>query len=106
MTDIFFSYSSADRVAVRRAHSRLKAAGYDVSWDQVVPPGKDWDSWIRDQLGKSSVVIVFWSRNAVASENVRHEATIARRQNKLIPVMLEALDPDSLPMGQYMVQAG
>ena len=33
-----------------RVRDALEQAGYEVFWDQSTPPGKDWDSWIRDQL--------------------------------------------------------
>ena len=77
MSDIFFSYSSKDRARVRLAQEALAAAGYEVFWDQEVPPGQDWDSWIRANLEKAKCVLVFWSQNSVSSANVRHEATRA-----------------------------
>src|SRR5262249_20231613 len=39
MTDIFFSYSSADRERVRPIRDALVAQGFDVFWDQEVPTG-------------------------------------------------------------------
>jgi hypothetical protein len=90
MTDIFFSYSSADRERVRpiREHEpqgclgerteqgegqekekcQLVTQGFEVFWDQQVPAGMDWDTWIRQHLTKSKCAMAFWS------------ATSARRQ--------------------------
>jgi len=104
MTDIFFSYSSKDRERVRPVRDALAAQGFDVFWDQEVPTGLDWDRWIRDHLNKSKCALVFWSINSIASDNVRHEATVAKQHGKLVPVMLDALTAEQFPMGLYAVQ--
>lgn len=104
MTEIFLSYASADRgkaIAVERA---LSTAGHSVFWDQETPPGRDWDSWIREKLANAKVVVVLWSKASVASANVRHEAMIARNAGQLIPVLIERLEPSDFPMGLYLVQ--
>jgi hypothetical protein len=53
MTDIFFSYSSADRERVRPIRNALAEQGFEVFWDQQVPSGMDWDSWIRQHLTRA-----------------------------------------------------
>jgi hypothetical protein len=78
VTDIFFSYKSVNRDRVRPIRDAFAAEGFDVSWDQEVRVGVDWDSWIRQQLGRSRCAVVFWSTGSIASDNVRHEATIAK----------------------------
>lgn len=105
MTDIFVSYSSSDKDRVAPVCEHLSALGYDVFWDQKVPAGCDWDSWIRQELMKSKCAVVFWSQNSVGSNNVRHEATVAQKLSKLIPVLIDRLTPDQFPMGLYNVQA-
>lgn len=104
MTDIFFSYSSKDRERVRPAQEALSALGYDVFWDQEVPPGQDWDTWIRGHLSQSRCVAVFWSRNSIGSSNVRHEATRAAEMGILIPILLDPLKAEQFPMGHYTIQ--
>src|SRR5262249_16732077 len=105
MTDIFFSYSSADRERVRPIRDALVEQGFEVFWDQQVPAGKDWDSWIRQHLAKSKCAMVFWSAASVTSDNVRHEATVAKQQGKLVSVLLEPLTAEQFPMGHYAQQA-
>src|SRR6516165_3964214 len=105
MTDIFFSYSSADRERVRPIHDALVAQGFEVFWDQQVPAGMDWDTWIRQHLTKSKCAMAFWSATSVSSDNVRHEATVAKQQGKLISVLLEPLTAEQFPMGLYAQQA-
>ena len=105
MTDIFFSYSSADRERVRPIRDALVEQGFEVFWDQEVPAGKDWDTWIRQHLAKSKCAMVFWSATSVSSDNVRHEATVAKQQGKLVSVLLEPLTAQQFPMGLYAQQA-
>ncbi|MFZ4068899.1 MAG: toll/interleukin-1 receptor domain-containing protein [Caulobacterales bacterium] len=105
MNEIFLSYSSKDRPAAARVQNVLSAAGYDVFWDQEVPAGQDWDAWIRARLSAAKMVVVLWSRESIASPNVRHEAMIARDAGKLVPAMIAPLKPDDFPMGLYLVQS-
>src|SRR5262245_47808618 len=105
MTDIFFSYSSVDRERVRPIRDALVAQGFEVFWDQQVPAGMDWDTWIRQHLTKSKCAMAFWSATSVSSDNVRHEATVAKQQGKLISVLLEPLTAEQFPMGLYAQQA-
>ena len=105
MTDIFFSYKSEDRERVRPVRNAFAAQGFDVFWDQEVPAGVDWDTWIRQHLARSKCAIVFWSATSVLSDNVRHEAAVAKQQGKLIPALLERLRPEQFPMGLYTQQA-
>lgn len=74
-------------------------------WDREVPPGEDWDAWIRSELEATRLVIVLWTKAGVASPNVRHEAIIAREADKLLPVIAEDLKPSDFPMGLFHVQA-
>jgi TIR domain/PAN domain len=105
MTDVFFSYSSVDRERVRPIRDALVAQGFEVFWDQEVPTGLDWDSWIRQHLAKSKCAMAFWSTASVSSDNVRHEAMVAKQQGKLISVLLDPLTIQQFPMGLYAQQA-
>ena len=105
MTDIFFSYSSKDRERVRPVRDALVAQGFDVFWDQTVPAGIDWDRWIRQHLNDAKCAVVFWSVHSVASDNVRHEAAVAKQHGKFLPVLLDALTAEQFPMGLYATQA-
>jgi TIR domain len=105
MTDIFLSYSSIDVDRVRPIRDALAERGFDVFWDQTLPPGKDWDTWIREHLSKSKCALIVWSKNSVKSDNVRHEATIAKRLGKLLAALIDDLDPEEFPMGLYASQS-
>jgi hypothetical protein len=105
MAEIFLSYSNKDRQRVQPVRDAFAAQGFDIFWDLQTPPGVDWDTWIRQHLTRAKCAVVFWSQNSVASDNVRHEATVAKQQGKLVPVLLETLTADQFPMGLYSTQA-
>jgi hypothetical protein len=105
MTDVFLSYSSKDRDRVRLIRDALAERGFDVFWDQTLPAGIDWDTWIRQHLAQSKCALVVWSKNSVGSDNVRHEAKIAKDQRKLLPVLIDDLAAEEFPMGLYVFQA-
>lgn len=104
MPDVFLSYSSKDRAAAQRVQQALEARDIDVFWDQETPAGQDWDTWIRGKLTACRVAVVLWSKTSVKSDNVRHEALVARKANKLLPAMIDPIAAEDLPMGLYMVQ--
>jgi hypothetical protein len=83
----------------------LAERGFDVFWDQTLPAGIDWDTWIRQHLAQSKCALVVWSKNSVGSDNVRHEAKIAKDQRKLLPVLIDDLAAEEFPMGLYVFQA-
>jgi hypothetical protein len=105
VADLFFSYSAKDRERVRPIREALTEHGFEVFWDQHVPPGSDWDTWIKEQLAGARCAVVFWSLTSIVSDNVRHEATVAKEQGKLVPVMLDALRVGQFPMGLFNTQA-
>jgi hypothetical protein len=104
MTDIFLSYSSKDRERVRLIRDALAELGFDVFWDQTLPANIDWDTWIRERLANSKCALVVWSKNSIASRNVRHEATIATDEGKLISVLIDDLSAKEFPIGHYTFQ--
>jgi hypothetical protein len=105
VADIFFSYSRKDKERVGLVRNALSEMGFEVFWDQETPSGSDWDTWIRGELAKSKCAVVFWSATSTVSDNVRHEAVVAKEQRKLISVFLDQLPARDLPMGFYSQQA-
>jgi TPR repeat protein len=105
VTDIFISYSSKDRTRVRPIVERFEALKYKVFWDIKIPIGETFDSWIRKNLKLARVVIVIWTKHSIQSDAVKHEAALARRDNKLIPAMMDKLDVlEDIPLGFYSAQ--
>ena len=74
MSDVFVSYKREDTVRVSKLVAALRSAGLEVWWDQDIEPSEPWEATIDRALREAKAVIVCWSPDAVASENVRAEA--------------------------------
>ncbi|WP_017666698.1 TIR domain-containing protein [Sandarakinorhabdus sp. AAP62] len=89
MPDIFLSYSRTDLAIAGQLAGVLQAAGHDVWWDQALKAGEVYDRVTEAALREARVVVVLWSKAAVASDWVRSEATVAMQRGALMPVMIE-----------------
>jgi hypothetical protein len=102
MSDIFISYTSADRPRAQVLAEALEEHGWSVWWDRTIPPGKTFDEVIEEALDASSCVIVVWSQTAVASQWVRAEAGEGLKRGILIPVLIEDVQ---LPLAFRQIHA-
>ena len=103
MSDIFISYSSADRERAHRFAQALGARGWSVWWDREIPPGRAYDEVIEEALGAAKCAVVLWSKASVASAWVKNEASDAMQRNVLIPALI---DPGvKIPLEFRRVQA-
>lgn len=92
MSDIFVSYKREDAVPVERLVAALRAEGFDVWWDQDIPPGAPWEAAITAALDGARCVLVCWSAASVDPQGgakVQVEARVANDLGKLIQVKLE-----------------
>jgi branched-chain amino acid transport system substrate-binding protein len=89
MSDIFVSYSKADRGKAEDIAAALKQQGFSVWWDRRILPGEIFDTVIEAALDAASCVIVLWSRTSVVSEWVRAEASEGKQRGILIPVLID-----------------
>lgn len=89
MPDIFLSYSRKDIAIAGKVSAALQAAGHDVWWDQSLKAGEVYDQVTEAALREARLVVVLWSKAAVASDWVRSEATVALQRGALVPVMIE-----------------
>jgi len=102
MGNVFISYAKEDAAAARTLAGTLQKTGFEVWWDQHIPPGRTWDDVIGRALDAASCVIVLWSRTSVESRWVREEAERAASRGCLIPALVEKVDP---PFGFGRIQA-
>lgn len=102
MADIFLSYNEKDREQARRVATLLTEAGWSVWWDRRIPAGESWRSMLEEALQGMRCMIVLWTARSIESDWVFEEASEGRRQDKLIPVMLEDVRP---PPGFREIQA-
>jgi TIR domain/Bacterial Ig-like domain (group 2) len=102
MVDIFLSYAKEDRDVARRIAALLGNAGWVVWWDRRIPAGRTWRSVLEEALQDMHCMVVLWSAHSIESDWVRDEADEARIRKKLVPVLIEAVNP---PVGFRNIQA-
>lgn len=101
MADIFISYSRSDRDRVSTIAQFLVSRGYSVWWDRDIETGADFADAIHRELEAATSIIVAWSAASVASRWVRDEADEGLRNQKLLPVLIDAVSP---PLGFRSLQ--
>lgn len=89
MPNVFLSYSREDQATARRFAEAFQQAGLSVWWDQTLTAGESYDEVTEQALKSARAVVVLWSQSSVSSRWVRAEATIADRNETLVPVMIE-----------------
>lgn len=89
---VFVSYARLDRPFAVQLVTFLKSRGYDVWWDDRIEAGDFFDDRIIEALDLAFAVIVIWSAHSIRSRWVRWEATQGLRQDKLVPLIVPALD--------------
>jgi hypothetical protein len=87
--DIFISYCREERPVARRFAECFANEGFSVWWDAQLHSGETFDEVIERELRAAKAVVVLWSPRSVASRWVRAEATLADRDNKLVPIIIE-----------------
>jgi TIR domain len=87
---LFLSYASDDRERVAPFVDALQRAGLDVWWDRLLNGGTRFADEIELRLSAAQLVVVCWSRHAIASDWVRDEADWARQHGKLYSLRLDA----------------
>lgn len=98
MTDIFISYSQADRLAVERLAAFLQTEGWSVWWDRSLAAGDTYRDEISKQLSNARAVIVVWTSDSINSRFVRAEAGRAMAEGKLIPVKAGGVNFTDIPL--------
>jgi TIR domain len=86
VSDIFISYSKADREKVMMLAAYLESEGWSVWWDTSLGVGDTYRDEIMTQLVAARATIVLWTQNSIRSDFVRAEAGRAKADGKLIPV--------------------
>ena len=101
MADIFISYKREDLALAKVLADHLQKEGWSVWWDHEIPSGKDYDIVIEKELENCKCAIVLWTPVSIQSRNVKDEANVALRKNKLLPVIVGNVQP---PLGFRMIQ--
>jgi hypothetical protein len=102
MSDIFLSYKSEDKAKAQIIAEALERNGYSVWWDRDIPPGRDFDEVIEEELDSAKCVLVLWSKKSVLSDWVKEEADKGKKRRILIPILIEEVE---MPIGFGRIQA-
>jgi hypothetical protein len=102
MADIFISYSSKDRSAIKRISEFFESQGWTTWWDRQIPVAESFESVLMSELEKSKCVVVVWSKNSVTSPWVKREAELALNAHKMVPVVLS---PVKIPAAFSHIEA-
>lgn len=101
---IFISYSHNDTDAVLRVLDIMQKNRYRFWFDEGIPSGSEWADELVRRIHNCSVVLVFLSKEAVKSKNVKNELMLAYKRNKPIHVVL--LEEVELEGGFEYILAG
>jgi TIR domain len=94
VTDVFISYSSADRTRVEALIEQLEKEDLTVFWDRHIPPGMSYRSFLKKALDNTRLVLVVWSKVSTKSEWVYSEAEFARLRKRLVSCRIDDCTPD------------
>lgn len=93
MAQVFISYAREDREYAHTLADLLAKRGFKVWWDWNLVGGEQFRDAIRRALDGSERAIVLWSHHSVASPFVIDEASAARAQTKLVPLLIDEASP-------------
>ncbi|MES3014442.1 MAG: toll/interleukin-1 receptor domain-containing protein [Pseudomonadota bacterium] len=91
MSDVMVSYAREDQGRAAELVLLLEAQGWDVFWDQDTRGGTDWALVLEETLKNVRCVVALWTTESVRSRWVRIEAYEAMQKDKLLPVLLDAV---------------
>ncbi len=103
--DVFLSYAREDRTKAERLVHRLESRELSVWWDPDVAPGKDWPESIEQALNSATCVVVLWSQISVKARFVREEAESAKNRGVLLPVLIDTVEIENLPLGYRTIES-
>ena len=93
VTDIFISYSRADRDRIEKLAAVLEADNFNVWWDKNITGGVEFSKETEARLDEAKVVLVVWSKNSIHSNWVADEATEGRERGCLVPIAIDEVKP-------------
>ena len=92
MTGVFLSYSRSDRTMAHQLVDGFRSVGVDVWWDEDMP-GIDWQEELERRITDLSMVIVLWTEHSSGSKNVRDEARLGLKSDKLLNLLCGVVEP-------------
>jgi hypothetical protein len=98
VSDVFISYSHADREFVYRLVQDLELAGLTVFFDQRIASGESWADTLSKAIEGARYVLVVLSPEAVSSDWLRAETMLGLKREgdgkaTVIPLMVRQCEP-------------
>ncbi len=90
---VFISYSKDDDKVANILKKRLSEKEIDVWMDTELRAGEYFDEKIKEAIDAADVVMVLWCNSSLKSQWVKAEAKLGNDQQKLIPVLIEKVNP-------------
>lgn len=95
--DVFISYARTDQDIAKKLAETLWSEGFEVWFDSKIPAGSRWSVDLLTRLQVAKAVVVVWTKHSIQRPWVLKEAEFARRQNKLVPIMVEDVEAQLPP---------
>jgi hypothetical protein len=90
---LFVSYAHPDRERVRPLvtllDQKLRTMGGAVFWDEKLAVGAPISDAVAKLLSEAACVLVVWSKHSVTSQWVHGESETARKELRLVPVLID-----------------
>ena len=67
----------------------LERQGWSVWWDRSIPPGRNFDEVLEEEIDAARCVVVVWTDASIDSQWVRSEALEGMERDILVPVRLD-----------------
>lgn len=102
LASIFLSYARDDAAKAARIAAALENDGHKVWWDRNIHAGSRFSKEIDLALRSAELVVVLWSKSSIESAWVQDEAAAGRDSGRLIPVLIDRIEP---PLGFRQYQS-
>jgi len=100
-SDLFLSYSRADRPFAEQFVKAAAARGVNVWYDEDIEGGQDWREKIVAALGSAKALVILFSEHSNNSHQLIKELAVADNMQKLvIPVLIS----NCAPQGPYLYE--
>lgn len=103
--DVFISYARPTSAVASATAKALRAAGYDVWFDESLPAHRAFADVIEERLRAARAVLVLWSAPATKSHWVRAEADMGLTGGKLVQYSVDDVVPP-MPFNQIHCAMG
>lgn len=94
---VFVCYAHEDKALVYAELSRLRAAGFNLWYDEGISPGSQWSDVLANHIERCAVFLYYVTPRAVVSEHCRREVNFALEQP--CGMLAVHLTPTELPSG-------